>query len=842
MFANILLTMKKALFLTIFFCSVNFLFAQQPNSTPNTRIMGANVYGKIYGKVLNASTKEPVAYATVTVLNMRDSLLGGALVKNNGDFNVEKVPIGRMKVQIQFIGYKKYTQLVTVTPKLLELDLGNIKLEQDAAELTEVEIRGQKQAVIMNIDKRVYNVDRDISIQGGNGLDVMKNVPGVSVDGEGNVTIRNGSPIIFIDSRPSVMTLEQIPAEQIEKIEIITNPSAKYDAASNNGILNVILKKNSKPGYNGMINAGLGTNRRYNSMLNLNVKEKNFNFFGSYNINTRGNINEGYTYRTNLLGSEVTSYFKQDNVSNNFNVMQFGRFGFDWNMTNRSMITVSQAFNIFDMRLEDRQDFTFENKREQPISQGYRDTEQRNFRRGLTSQVQFKHNFPKQGKELVSDITVNNSTGNAFSQFETQNYDMNGILFPNNPELQLNRTLSRSTIYTYQLDFTNPRNDTSKWEMGLRSDWRQDRSILDVQLGNNRNNLLRDTVLSNNFQIDEFISAAYVTYTDMLGSIGYQAGLRFEQTHFTGRLLDKDVKFQYIYPQGLTNLRYAFFPSLYLNKRFSQDSEMQLNFTRKIKRPGWMQVVPFILFADRQSYRIGNPNLAPEFINNMELNYNKIFKRGSFLTSAYFKLTENVITNYVYTYYDEIRQDSSILISTFINGNRSYVYGWENTAKVLFFKNKMDITLNWNIFYTDISAQSVNLGALQNRGFSWDAKSIFSYRLPKNYTVQITGTYRAPQIIPQGTTIDVYFIDFSLAKQFNKKFSMNFTVSDIFNTKRWGAFYNTPVFDQEFARRWESRYARITLSYRFGETDQSLFKRKSNIRRDRETGGEQMDF
>jgi outer membrane cobalamin receptor len=809
------------------------------------RAGGMNLTGKVYGKVQDATTKEPVAYATVTVLSMRDSLIGGALVKNNGDFSVDKLPLGRYKLQIQFIGYKKTQLPFTITPKLLDMDLGNIKLEQDAAQLTEVEIRGQKQAMTMSIDKRVYNVDRDISIQGGNGLDVMKNVPGVSVDGEGNVQLRNGSPVIFIDGRPSVMTLEQIPAEQIEKIEIITNPSAKYDAASSNGILNVILKKNTKPGYNGMVNLGVGTNNRYNTMVNLNIKEKNFNFFGSYNINTRGNINNGYTYRTNLMGSEVTSYFKQDNVSNNFNIMQFGRFGFDWNMSNRNTLTISQAFNIFDMRLDDRQDFTFENNRELLLTKGYRDTEQRNYRRGFTSQAQFKHNFPKPGKELTTDLTFNSASGNAFSQFDTYNFGNDGILLPGNPELQRNQTVSASNIYTYQLDFVNPINDTSKWEMGLRSDWRQDRSSLDVRLGNTPDNLFRDSVLSNNFQIDEFISAAYVTYTDMIGSIGYQAGLRFEQTHFTGRLLDRDVTFQYIYPQGLNNLQYAFFPSLYLNKRFKKDSEIQLNATRKIKRPGWMQVVPFIMFADRQSYRIGNPNLAPEFINNIEFNYNKIFKWGSVLTSAYGKITENVITNYVYTYFDEIRQDSSILVSTFINGNLSFVYGLENTFKFIIIKNKFDITLNGNVYFTDISAASTRpeIGDLRNRGYSWDAKAILSYKLPKEYTLQVNGSYKAPQIIPQGTTIYVHFLDFSIAKNFTKKFSMNFTVSDVFNTKRWGAFYETPMFNQEFSRRWESRYARITFSYRFGEIDQSIFKRKSNSRKGRESGGDEpMEF
>jgi outer membrane cobalamin receptor len=798
--------------------------------------------GKIYGKVQDAGNKAPVAYATVTLLNMRDSLIGGALVKANGDFSIDKLRLGKYKLKIQFVGYKPHLQTVSLTPGQMDFDLGNIRITQNAAELNEVVVQGQKQAVNMSIDKRTYNVEKDISIVGGTGLDVMKNLPGVTVDGEGNVTLRNGSPIIFIDGRPSVMTLEQIPAEQIEKIEIITNPSARYDAASNNGILNVILKKNSKPGYNGMINAGAGTNNRLNSMVNLNIKEKSFNVFMSYNFNMRGNINNGYTYRTNLKDEEITSYFNQDNVSDNLNFMQFGRFGFDWNMSNRNMITVSQAFNIFDMRVDDVQNFDFQNSNNSLLSSGKRITDQSNIRNGYTSQVQFKHTFPKPGKELLTDFTLNLSDGSAASKFNTENYNLLGVLLPNNPEIQRNNTTSNSTIYTYQLDYTNPLTDTAKLEMGVKSNLRTDRSLLGVRLGSSEESLILDTLLSNNYQIDEFINAVYINYSNMFGKYGYMAGVRFEQTHFTGELLDKDSTFQYIYPNGTKNLLNAFFPSIYLNRRYGINKEVQLNFSRKINRPGWMQVVPFIMFADRQSYRIGNPNLAPEFINTIESNYNHIFKWGSFLTSAYFKLTENAITNYVFTYFDPVRNDSSILVSTFINGDKSFVYGWENTAKFNLLKKKMDITLNWHVFYTDISAQSTNSGLLQNRGISWNTKAILSYKLPFGFAVQINGSYEAPRIIPQGRTLDVYSMDISLAKEFNKKFSMNFTVNDVFNTKRWGALYETANFNQDFSRRWESRYARLTFSWRFGEMDQSLFRKRNTNKRDRDSGGEQMEF
>ncbi len=831
--------LKKASFLFAVF-SITILTAQTPNVGRSGNM--PMVYGKIYGKVLDAASKEPVPYATVTILNMRDSLVGGALVKNNGDFSVEKVPMGRYKVRIQFIGYITFTQNIVLAPKQTDLDLGNIRIEQDAKQLSEVVIKGERQLVQTSIDKRVFNVDKDISSKGGTAVDVMKNLPGVTVDGEGNVNLRNGSPTIFIDGRPSVLTLEQIPAEQIDRVEIITNPSARFDASATNGILNVIMKKNTKPGYNGMLNAGIGTNNRYNAMLNLNIKEKKFNFFMSYNINSSGNINEGYTYRTNMTNEVPSSYFNQDNTTDQLRLMQMGRFGLDYNISNRDVITISQSFNQFKMKMTDEQSFSFEDNAENPVSTGTRSTSQDVVRTGYTSQIQYKHTFPKAGKELLTDFTYNTGQRDANSDFVTTNYDMSGNLLPNNPEVQQNKGGDKSAIYTYQLDFINPINDSSKWEFGAKSNLRTDKAYLDVQLGTAYNQLIRDSLLSNNYEINEFINAVYANYSGVFKGFGYMAGLRFEQTNFRGELTDKGQTFEYIYPDGFDNLQYAFFPSLFLNRKITKNHEVQLNITRKINRPGWMQVMPFIMFADRQSYRIGNPNLAPEFINSMEANYSFNFDNGNYFTSAYAKITDNAITNYVFTYVDPVRQDSTILVSTFINGDKAYNYGWEHILKYSFFKRKMDVTLSGNIFYTQISATTLQNEVIKNEGFSWNGKVVLSYKLPLAFTFQTTGSYEAPRIIPQGLTIPVYFVDISLAKDITKKLSMNITLSDVFNTKRFGAVYDTESFTQDFSRRWESRYLRLTLSWRFGETDQSIFRRKNSQRRDRDSGGEEMGF
>ncbi len=211
---------------------------------------GAPAIGKVYGKVLDATTRKPAEFATVTILSARtDSVINGAMVRSNGDFSFEKLPMGPLKVKVSFIGYKALTQDVTITRERMEQDLGNLILEPDVEVLKEAEVTGERSATIMQVDRRVFNVDKDLTTQGGSAVDVMKNIPGLSVDIDGNVQMRGSNPQILIDGRPTTMTLEMIPAEEIERVELITNPSVAFDANTTGGILNVVLKKNTKPGY-----------------------------------------------------------------------------------------------------------------------------------------------------------------------------------------------------------------------------------------------------------------------------------------------------------------------------------------------------------------------------------------------------------------------------------------------------------------------------------------------------------------------------------------------------------------------------------------------------------------
>lgn len=789
--------------------------------------------GKIYGRVLDEATKKPLEFATVSVFNMRDSLIGGALVQSNGDFLVDKLPLGPAKVKIYFIGYEAIFINIKLMPPKVEQDLGNIKLNVNVKNLKEVNIIEETPTVTLSIDKRTYNPDKDLGARGGTAVDAMKSIPGITVNSDGSVVLRNSSPIIFVDGRPTALTLDQILADQIERIEVITNPSAKYVADATGGILNVVMKKNLKPGYNGAINAGIGSNKRYSLGGNINVREGKWSFNLSYGANTATNDNDGSTNRDNFTDGLLSSANRLSLNSIATRGGQNGRLQVDYKINNRNTIFATQSISGNGFEVNETQNFRFSDANDSTILFGDRLNTQNTTWNMVNTQLGFKHNFPKSGKELSTDLNFIKSWNQNNSFFDTRNFNSEGILLPNNPVQQDNRGSRSADFLTWQLDFTNPITDTVKWEMGLRAAYKLSNSDFDVFEFNHQTEAFRfDTTLSNMFRIDDFVGAAYVNYSNMFKKkIAYQAGLRFEQTYFVGTLPDRNESFEYIYPKGLKNLDKALFPSIYFSRKFNPKNEAQLNFSRKIKRPDFMQLIPFIMFADRQSYQIGNPVLAPEFLNLAEVNYSSIFKKGNLLTSLYVKHTTNTITNF----FSPSPTDPEVLVGTYINGRSSTNFGWENTMKYSLFSN-IDFTLNAHVFYTEISASQNNV-LISNGGFSWNTKAMISVRLKNKLSFQINGNYEAPRIIPQGRLREIYFMDLSISKEFNKHWSVSATLSDVFNSKRFGTYYSSDVFQQDISRRWETRYVRFNLTYKFGEPDFSFFRKRNAQRREPGSGG-----
>lgn len=508
----------------ILFTALLLAFGIKAQTPPTDKMVIGKVpaIGRLYGKVIDSTSKEPIEYAAITLLSIgKDSIVTGALSKANGDFLMEKIPIGVYRLRLQSIGYNIKVIRVHISPTSFDQDLGNIRISTSTTALKQVTVQGEKNSVALNIDRKVYNVEKDISVKGGTALDVMKNVPGVTVDADGNVALRNSSPTIFVDGRPTTLTLEQIPADQIERVEVITNPSAKFDANASGGILNVIMKKNTKPGYNGVVGANIGTNNRYGVNTNVNIKEKKFNFSISYNLNTRANKNNGYTYRTSLFEGQTTGYFNQKNINQVNNAFHNGRISIDYNVTNRTTITLAQSITNGVFKMDDGQRFDIRDSANQMLIYGNRINKQDNSFQNATSQIILRHSYPRKGKEFITDISYNYSTNQNTSTFTTYNYFFGGGLLPNNPQIQDNKGYGKGNLVTFQFDFTNPINDTSKLEWGLKSNYKLNNSKLDAALLNYAlEKYIRDSALSNNYNVTDMVNAAYINYSGMLKKIG----------------------------------------------------------------------------------------------------------------------------------------------------------------------------------------------------------------------------------------------------------------------------------------------------------------------------------
>ncbi len=795
---------------------------------------------RIYGKVVDAKTKKPVEFASVVLYKLgKDTIMGGMLAKENGDFAIENLPFGGYKLKIAFLGYSGHDQNVFLGPAKMEIDLGDIALKPDSAvALSTVSVVAEKSASQMSIDRKVYNVDKDLGTRGGTALDAVKNIPGVNVDVDGNATIRNSNALVYIDGRPSTLTLQQIPSDQIDRIEVITNPSVKFDAATSAGILNVVLKRNSKPGYNGMLMGSIGYPYRYTGMAMLAVKQNPWNFTFMVNSNYQKSPAKGFSNTDYKFNDSITSKIKQTNLTVMENSFNFGRIGVDYNIDNRNTISFSENLVIGKFATVDSQKSSTTDANDVEYFYGDKTNTQASKFHNYTTQFLYKRIYPKVGKELTADLNHNYTTATNGYQFLDNNYiSSTQTVLPENPLEERNSGGTKAHQGTLQVDYVDPISETTKFEAGIRSFYKWTNSFNNTTYYDYSYNLfLRDTFKSNDYIINDMVNAAYVNYSSKIKNLGYQAGLRFEQSYYKGEITDKNQSFSYSYPSKLDNVLKSIFPAIYLSRKFGSKHEVQLNFSRKISRPDFFQMMPFIMFSSKNNYRIGNPQLKPEFINTSELNYNWNFGKGNWLSSAYFKYTEQPVSQSVY----RSPADSTIIVSTSVNGKNQFVYGFENTIKYTFFK-KLEVTGNGNVYYSILtSTPSVDAGEIVTRGMSWNSKLNCSYKFKHNITLQVNGNYHSPKVVIQGLTKPMYFMDISVNQMYKMKWIFNLSVSDVFNTKRHGAMYNTTFYNQEMARRREVRYVKLSVSFLFGKFDSSILKmRNRKGGQEQQGGGEQ---
>jgi outer membrane receptor protein involved in Fe transport len=826
--------------------------------------------GRFYGKVVDEN-KKPIAYASVQLTMMRydsvsrsrqEKIIAGQLTQENGEFSLENLPLrGQFTLKINYMGFATYEQKVSFDIKMpagngggqpsgdrlsnlaasVDKDLGNIVLETSSQLLKEVTVSAEASQMTLALDKKVYRPDKDGIAAGGTAEDAMKNIPSLNVDLDGNLTLRNAAPQLFVDGRPTPLTLDQIPADAIESVEVITNPSAKYDASGGGaGIVNIVLKKERRIGYNGSVRAGVDMRGRFNLGGDINVREGKFNAFLGANLNQRRSLSSGGTDRQNLFDDPQTNVYQSNDTENNG---YFGmvRGGVDWFINNRNTLTLSGTYNRGQFETFDDQTIQTDTLFDTYVStyNSLRNTDsERNFQ-NINTQLLFKHLFPKEGKEWTADVNFNKSKSDNESNFTTTYIDLNPPL-----EAHQRQTIDGSNeFFTAQTDFVNPLTDKMKLEAGARAAIRNFRT---------NSATYREEVytpgFADNYKYNDQVYAAYANFAHSFDRWGYQVGLRAESSYYTGTLIDLDTSFTNDYP-------FILFPSVFLTYKLNEEDNLQFALSRRINRPNFFQLIPFPDFSDSLQISIGNPNLKPEFTNSLELSYQNVFEKGhNLLTSIYLKRSTDLITRYQYTEFSE-EQQRDIVVSTYANSNSSTAYGLEFTLKNTFWE-KVELTSNWNFYNSIIDAENIEEG-LKNEQFSWFVKENLNVKLPENFTVQLSGSYQSqtaltvdggggrgrgfggggggggwmggPTNTAQGYSIPVWYVDFSLRKDFwNRKASLTLSIQDIFRSRKQGSHTESEgIFIQDTWRRRDPQLVRVNFSYRFGKFDTSLFRRKN---------------
>jgi outer membrane receptor protein involved in Fe transport len=857
------------------------LLAQNPMGGNRGAGGGQQMTGRMYGKLVEAQTGKAVEAASVQLVQSKmdtvtkkrkDVVIAGMLTKANGEFSLENIPLfGQSTLKITAIGFKPLEQKAGFDIKMqpgadmssmlnmVDKDLGNIKMEIDAQVLGGVTVTASKPLFQLGIDRKVYNVEKDVVAQGGTAVDVMKNIPSLSVDLDGNVALRNSAPQIFVDGRPTTMTLDQIPADAIESVELITNPSAKFDASGGTaGILNIILKKNKKVGYNGGIRTNIDSRARVGFGGDFNLRQNKFNFFGSANYNQRKSIGTGFTERYNIL-DQPNTFLHQDDRSVSKGSFRFFRAGIDYFITNRNTLSISGSLGGGKFKPENISELLVDSLfNVKTNSYTERLTNSVGDFRFKGAQLSFKHNFPKAGRDWTADVTYNKRTNKNTNNIQTDyyNYPANTIY---DQFLQQQNNLGSGESVVLQTDFTNPINEKSKIEMGLRAAFSKSTSTSAFYVVNpNTGELTVQPASQVDYQNEDHVLAAYTSYSNQVKNFGYQLGLRVESSGYDGTLKLTNDKFSNDFPL-------SFFPSVFLNQKLKKDQELQLNYTRRINRPNFFQLTPFADSSDFLNIRKGNPDLRPEFTNSVEVSYQKIFKnKDNFLATLYYKNTNDLITGYQEKFTSPVN-GKDYVINTYINANSSYVTGLELTMK-----NKLakwwDLTSNVNLYTSKIGVDDPNIPE-QDQFASWFGKLNNTFKLPKNFSIQLSGEYNSKTVLPpggsgsgnrfggmgpmfgssssaQGYVRSNYFVDMGVRFEFlkNKAASISLSMNDIFRTRRSYTYSESAYFIQDVFRRRDPQVLRLNFNWRFGKFDPNLFKRK-NMKGEREgmnTGGDMM--
>jgi ferric enterobactin receptor len=855
-------------------------YAQMPGMGGGAK---APSIGHVYGKVVDQLGK-PVEFASVILLKSvmdtttkkpKNVLLKGVTTSLNGDFSLAELPMfGKLTLKITSVGFKTIEMPIAFTMKMdpkaapkpgqmpdpsamakmienFDKDLGNLKMMPDETNLEGVTVTAQKALLEMDIDKKIFNVEKNIVSAGGTAVDVMRNIPAIQVDIDGNVKLRNAAPLLYIDSRPTTLTLDQIPADAIEKVEVITNPSAKYDASgSNAGILNIILKKNKQSGYNGMVNAGQDRFGGGNVLASFNVRQNKINFTAMGMNNRMRNRTTGNSLRESNV-SDINSVISQDINNRNKGAFSFGRVGFDYFVTNRT--TLSASGTLVNGKFRPTENIAISNTTSNITSLSNRLSNTEREFKGKGLMLGLKHNFAAKGEEFTMDFNYFGGKSEGNSIYNT-NY-LNNSNSITGTQIQKNIGMGNNNFMTMQADYVKPFTETFSFETGVKAQISKLENINNNSIKAVNSTEFKDIAsASTNYESQNNVYAAYASVSGKAKCLfSYKIGLRAESSDYDGKLLNTNEKFSNSYPLSL-------FPSLFLSKELSKTDQIQLSVTRRVNRPNFFQLIPFIDYSDSLNISRGNADLVPEFTTSSEISYSKQQGTGTFLGSVYFKHTNNLITRFLQQDINPISGKTD-LINTFLNANSSDTYGLELT-----YTNKLkkwwDMTTNVNFYNSKINTQNIDT-APNEALWTVFGKINNNFTLPNKWTIQLSGDYQGKTNLPisqnqgmgggppmsqaqsssQGYIEPFYGVDMAVKKTFLKKdlASLTLAFNDIFRTRGNTQYSAGEGFTQTYYRLNNPQMIKLNLSIRFGQMDMSLFKRQNTKNQGNSMEGVQMN-
>ena len=749
------------------------------------------ILGSVTGIVMDQQFQEPIPYASISVKNPEGEIVTGTVSSEDGTFSLEKLKEGKYIFQIQFMGYKTFTKEVIISNKKKDFHMGEIFLEADVAQLDDVMVVAEKSTIEQRIDRKIVNVGKDLTTMGATASDIMNNIPSLSVDQDGNIAMRGSQNVkVLVDGKPSNMDaatlLKTIPSTSIKKIELITNPSAKYDPEGMSGIINIVLHKNSNLGFNGNVSGGVtfGERTSWNSSLDMNYRKGKFNFYTNLGANDRRNLLDGHI--VNLLDDSGEYH---DLLFGNKSYL--GKFGVDYYLNERNTLSFYTRQNKFYEDFDGTVAVRYPNEPDRNYSQIF-DTDQENI--SSTYNFVFLHDFAKEGHNLGLEVDYNDYT-NEEDAFYT--YAGNAVASPYQDHLLKERF---NTVAN--LDYVNPLSDKTKLEVGAET------RLLRIKNDYESTNELINSSL---YDYHRNIYSFYSTFGQDFGKWAYQFGARLEK--YTVEAVQES---EIIYEDDYVNL----YPSAFVTYVPGEKNSFQVSYSRRVDRPSFGQVNPVRQFSTPRLTIVGNPELQPQFTNSYELNYTRKFGRNSLTAGLFYRRTTDDITQIM-----EIDpQDSENIILTFANAGENDLYGLELSANLNPFRF-WDLNASFNLYSETLSGYS-GTEYIEDDNTNYRLQVNNTFKVTDQFRLQLFGMYNSPNSTIQFDIEESYWVNAGARYSFwNDRASLSVNVNDVFDTMSQTISTTRPL-PQEGSFMPDTQTVYVGLSYRFGGGKNKALQRK----------------